>query len=111
MMALWGLGQTSLTKIIIVVDHDIDVHDMDQVIWAVSANVDPQRDVVVVPGTHTDHLDPATPVPGYGSKLGIDATRKLPEENNWQEWPEELEEPPELAKLAETVLRREGVLQ
>ena len=111
MMALWGLGQTSLTKIIIVVDHDINVRDIDQVIWAVSANVDPQRDVIVIPGTHTDHLDPATPVPSYGSKLGIDATRKLPEENNWQEWPQELEEPPELARLAETVLRREGVLR
>ena len=111
MMALWGLGQTSLTKIIIVVDHDIDVHDINQVIWAVSANVDPQRDVVIIPGAHTDHLDPAAPVPGYGSKLGIDATRKLPEENDWREWPPEVEEPPELSRLAEEVLRREGVVR
>jgi 4-hydroxy-3-polyprenylbenzoate decarboxylase len=111
MMALWGLGQTALTKIIIVVDHDIDVHDLNQVVWAVSANVDPQRDVVVVPNTHTDHLDPAVPVPGYGSKLGIDATRKLPEENNWKEWPEEVKEDPDIEKKVVEVLSREGVLR
>lgn len=98
MMALWGLGQMALTKIIIVVDHDIDVHDMNQVVWAVSANVDPQRDVLVVPNTHTDHLDPAAPAPGYGSKLGIDATRKLPEENQGRPWPQEVEPDPEVAR-------------
>ncbi|MET1128253.1 MAG: UbiD family decarboxylase [Thermoproteota archaeon] len=110
MMALWGLGQMALTKILIVVDHDVDVHDLNQVVWAVSSNVDPQRDVVVVPGTHTDHLDPATPVPGYGSKLGIDATRKLPEENAWREWPEPVEPDPEVARKVREILRGEGIL-
>jgi 4-hydroxy-3-polyprenylbenzoate decarboxylase len=96
--ALWGLAQLSLTKIIVVVDHDINVHDINQVIWAVSAHVDPQRDVVVLPHSHTDQLDPATPVPGYGSKLGIDATRKLPEEYGGREWPEEVKPDPEVAE-------------
>ena len=91
MMGLWGLGQFSLTKIIIVVDHDIDPHDINQVIWAVSVNVDPQRDVLIIPGAHTDALDPATPIQGYGSKLGIDATRKYPEEYGGREWPREVE--------------------
>lgn len=109
MMALWGLGQTSLTKIIVVVDEDIDVHDLNQVLWAVSANVDPQRDVVVVPGTHTDHLDPATPTPGYGSKLGIDATRKLPEEHGMKEWPEEVEPDPQVARKVSGILERLGL--
>jgi len=109
MMGLWGLGQFSLTKIIIVVDHDIDVHDLNQVLWAVSANVDPQRDVVVVPGTHTDHLDPATPVPGYGSKLGIDATRKLPEEHGGLQWPEEVEPDPEVSRRIDELWPRLGI--
>ncbi len=105
MMALWGLGQMSLTKIIIVVDHDIDVHDLRQVIYAVAANVDPQRDVVIVPGTHTDELDPATPVPGYGSKLGIDATRKLPEEYMGRHWPEPVEPDPSVARRIRSLLK------
>ncbi len=109
MMALWGLGQLSLTKIIIVVDEDVDVHDLNQVTWAVAAHVDPQRDVVVVPGTHTDHLDPATPVPGYGSKLGIDATRKLPEEYGGLEWPEEVEPDPEVARRIDELWPRLGL--
>ena len=92
MNALWGLGQTSLTKIIVVVDWDIDPHDINQVIWAVSSNVNPQRDVVVLNDSHTDHLDPSTPIPGYGSKLGLDATRKFREENDWREWPEEVKQ-------------------
>jgi len=96
--ALWGLAQLSLTKIIVVVDHDIDVHNIDQVMWAVSAHVDPQRDVIVLPNSHTDQLDPATPIPGYGSKLGIDATRKLPEEYGGREWPREVEPDPETVR-------------
>ncbi len=106
MMALWGLGQLSLTKIIIVVDHDVNVHDINEVVWAVSSNVDPQRDVVVVPGTHTDQLDPSTPIQGYGSKLGIDATRKLPEENAGVEWPEPVKEDERVVERVSTILRR-----
>ena len=109
MMGLWGLGQMSLTKIIIVVDHDIDVHDINQVLWALSANVDPQRDVLIVPFTHTDHLDPATPIPGYGSKLGIDATRKYPEEYGWREWPEEVKSDPQIANKIRDLLRKVGL--
>ena len=111
MMALWGLGQLSLTKILVVVDHDINVHDMGQVLWAIAANVDPQRDVLVVPATHTDQLDPATPTPGWGSKLGIDATRKLPEENQGKPWPQPLTEDPETARKVRKILEREGLLK
>ncbi len=107
--ALWGLAQLSLTKIIVVVDDDIDVHDVNQVIWAVSAHVDPQRDVVVLPHSHTDQLDPATPTPGYGSKLGIDATRKLPEEYGGREWPEMVEPDPEVARRIDEIWPRLGL--
>ncbi len=108
---LLGLGMLSLTKIVIVVDHDINVHNLGEVLWAVAAHVDPQRDVVVIPNAHTDELDPATPVPGYGSKLGIDATRKLPEEYGWKEWPEEVSVPKELVEKIEAILKREGILR
>jgi len=111
MMALWGLGQLSLTKILVIVDHDIDVHDLGQVMWAVAANVDPQRDVVVIPGSHTDQLDPATPTPGYGSKLGIDATRKLPEEYGGRRWPREVEPDPDVEARVRSILEREGILE
>ena len=103
MNALWGIGQTSLTKIIVVVDHDVDPHDINQVIWAVSSNVNPSRDVLVIPDAHTDALDPASRAPGYGSKLGIDATRKLPEENWGRPWPELVSEDPRTRELADRV--------
>ncbi len=111
MLGLFGLGMLALTKIIIVVDHDINVHNIGEVLWAVAAHVDPQRDVVVIPHSHTDELDPATPIPGYGSKLGIDATRKLPEEYGGREWPEEVSVPKEIVEKVREVLLREGVLR
>ncbi len=104
--ALWGLGQTSLTKIIIVVDEDIDPHNLDHIIWAVSSHVDPQRDIIIQPASHTDQLDPATPMPGYGSKLGIDATRKLPEEYNGRMWPEEVKPDPSIAARIKKLVDR-----
>ncbi len=109
MLALMGLGQLSLTKIIVVVDHDIDVKDVNQVIWAVSSHVDPQRDVVVIQGSHMDELDPSTPTPMYGSKLGIDATRKLPEEYGGKEWPEEVEPDEATARLVTSRWREYGL--
>lgn len=80
MMGLWGVGQTSLTKMIIVVDHFINPHDINQVIWAVTSFTDPGRDVVVLENTHTDSLDPASREHGVGGKLGVDATVKMEEE-------------------------------
>ncbi len=103
MMALWGLGQLALTKIIIVVDHDVNVHDMGQVIEAIAANVDPARDVVIIPHAHVDVLDHSTPVPGYGSKMGIDATRKLPEEYDGKEWPEKLTMDPKILEKIQKI--------
>ena len=107
MMALWGLGHMlSLTKVVIVVDHDVNVHDLNEVLFAIAQRVDPQRDVVVVPGAHVDVLDTGSPTPGYGSKLGIDATRKLPEEYGGRPWPEEVSPDPEVARRVGDVVRR-----
>lgn len=85
MMGLWGLGQLALTKIFIVVDDDVNVHDMDDVIWAMTTRVDAARDVMIIDHTPTDTLDPASPLLNLGSKLGIDATQKTKEEGYQRE--------------------------
>jgi len=80
MMGLWGMGQLSLTKIFVVVDEDVNVHDMNDVIWAVTTRADAARDTIIIENTPTDTLDPASPLVNLGSKLGIDATQKTKEE-------------------------------
>ena len=87
MHGLWGLGQMMFTKIIVVVDHDVDVHDPAEVAWIAGNHIDPKRDVVFVEGP-VDVLDHAAPLMGYGSKMGIDATRKWPGEGFEREWPD-----------------------
>jgi 4-hydroxy-3-polyprenylbenzoate decarboxylase len=80
MMGLWGMGQLALTKMFVIVDGDINVHDMDDVIWAVTTRADAARDTVIINNTPTDTLDPASPLVNLGSKMGIDATQKTREE-------------------------------
>jgi 4-hydroxy-3-polyprenylbenzoate decarboxylase len=80
MMGLWGMGQLSLTKMFVVVDEDINVHDMNDVIWAITTRSDASRDTLIINNTPTDTLDPASPLVNLGSKLGIDATQKTKEE-------------------------------
>jgi 4-hydroxy-3-polyprenylbenzoate decarboxylase len=80
MMGLWGMGQLSLTKIFVVVDADINVHNLDDVLWAVTTRSDPKRDTMVIENAPTDTLDPSSPLINLGSKLGIDATAKWKEE-------------------------------
>ncbi len=90
MYALWGLGHMMmLSRNILVVDHDVDVHDIREVAWVALNNVDAGRDLVFAPGP-VDHLDHAGPLPLLGTRLGIDATRKGPEEGYTREWPEEI---------------------
>lgn len=85
MMGLWGLGQLALTKIFIVVDEDVNVHDINDVIWAVTTRSDAARDITIINNTPTDTLDPASPLLNLGSKLGIDATQKTKEEGYQRE--------------------------
>ena len=89
MHALWGLGQMMFTKCIIVVDEDVDVQNPQQVVWRTLANIDPQRDITFVKGP-VDVLDHASPAMSFGSKMGIDGTRKWPEEGFTREWPKVL---------------------
>jgi 4-hydroxy-3-polyprenylbenzoate decarboxylase len=85
MMGLWGMGQLALTKMFIVVDSDVNVHDIGDVIWAVTTRTDPARDTIIINNTPTDTLDPASPLVNLGSKLGIDATTKWKEEGYMRE--------------------------
>ncbi|HUU47885.1 MAG TPA: menaquinone biosynthesis decarboxylase [Nitrosopumilaceae archaeon] len=80
MMGLWGMGQLSLTKMFVVVDEDINVHDINDVIWAITTRSDAARDTLIINNTPTDTLDPASSLVNLGSKLGIDATQKTKEE-------------------------------
>jgi 4-hydroxy-3-polyprenylbenzoate decarboxylase len=89
MHAIWGAGQMSLTKFIIVVDEDVDVHDEQAVLFALFSQCDPGRDVELVKGP-LDILDHAAPELGAGSKVGYDATRKWPAEGKVRRFPEML---------------------
>ena len=78
MMGLWGmLPQFSYTKLIVVVDDDIDPRAWDDVLWAISTRFDPSRDVALIERTPIDYLDFASPVESLGGKLGLDATTKI----------------------------------
>jgi 4-hydroxy-3-polyprenylbenzoate decarboxylase len=88
--ALWGLGQMMLAKTIIIVDAEVNVRDYRELLWRVSNNISPRRDVFFTKGP-IDSLDHASPSPNYGSKMGIDATKKLTGEGFAREWPEVIE--------------------
>jgi 4-hydroxy-3-polyprenylbenzoate decarboxylase len=108
MYALWGAGQMALTKIIVVVDEHVDVHNQDEVLFQLCSNVDPQRDVVTVAGP-VDILDHAAPACGAGSKLGIDATRKIAGEGPVRAWPDELQMSREIVDLVTRRWREYGL--
>jgi len=86
MHGLWGMGQMMFTKYIVVVDADVDVHNTSDVLFRLCANTDPQRDSIFTKGP-SDVLDHATTEMAMGSKLGIDATKKLPGEGHKRGWP------------------------
>ncbi len=86
MHALWGMGQRMFTKYIIVVDADVDVHNTSDVLFRLCANTEPQRDTIFTKGP-ADVLDHATSELAIGTKLGFDATKKIPGEGFKREWP------------------------
>jgi 4-hydroxy-3-polyprenylbenzoate decarboxylase len=86
MMGVWSfLRQFMYTKFIIVTDDDIDIRNWEDVIWAITTRMDPTRDTVMIDNTPIDYLDFASPVSGLGSKMGLDATNKMPGETH-REW-------------------------
>ena len=100
MNGLWGLGLLSLAKTIVVVDHFVNVQDPSEVAWRVANNIDPATDLVISSGP-IDDLDVGSPTPKFGSKLGIDATIKGPEEGRKQGWPPDIVMSPEIKALVD----------
>jgi 4-hydroxy-3-polyprenylbenzoate decarboxylase len=90
MNAIWSLGQAMFTKCIIVVDEDCDVQDIGEVVLRVANNIDPERDIQFTLGP-VDSLDHSSRLPNYGSKMGVDATRKWKAEGFERPWPAMIE--------------------
>lgn len=88
--ALWGMGQMMFAKVIVVFDAEVNVQNLSECLWILGANIDPRRDVFFTEGP-VDALDHASPLPHYGSKMGIDATKKWPEEGFQRPWPKRIE--------------------
>jgi len=89
MHGLWGMGQMMNVKMIVVVDEYVDVQNLSEVAWRALANVDADRDLEIVHGP-LDVLDHSSPMPKFGAKIGIDATRSWKEEGFNRDWPEEI---------------------
>ena len=100
MHAIWGLGQAMFTKVIVVVDEDVNVHDYGEVVWKALNHIDPERDIEFSHGP-IDILDHASRLPGYGSKMGIDATKKWKGEGFDRPWPDEIKMSPDIKNIVE----------
>ncbi len=108
MNAVWGLGQMMFTKIIIVVDEDVDVHNLKDVMWRVGNNVDPKRDILFTDGP-LDVLDHASPIERLGTKIGIDATKKWKSEGFVREWPDDIVMEKEVIDKVDKILEKMGL--
>lgn len=106
MLALWGmLAQFSYTKLIVVVDADIDPRNWDDIAWALATRMDPARDVMMLERTPMDYLDFASPEPGLAGKMGIDATTKIGAETH-RDWGRVMRTAPDDAAFAEGIAAR-----
>jgi 4-hydroxy-3-polyprenylbenzoate decarboxylase len=108
MHAIWGLGQAMFSKCIVVVDEDVDVQDVHEVAWKALNNIDPQRDIEFCLGP-IDSLDHASRLPNYGSKMGVDATTKLPSEGFTRRWPNPITMSPEVVARVDALWKRAGL--
>ena len=108
MSGIWAMGQAMFTKCIIVVDEDCDVQDLNEVTLRTANNIDPERDIQFTLGP-VDTLDHASRLPNYGSKMGIDATRKWAAEGFTREWPPMLEMPAEVKRRVDQMWPKLGI--
>lgn len=108
MHGIWGLGLMMFTKIIVVLDEDVDVQDRSEVIWRICNNIDPKRDITFVDGP-IDVLEHASDIPNYGSKMGIDATKKWASEGYKRKWPNDIVMSPEIKKLVDARWKEYGL--
>jgi 4-hydroxy-3-polyprenylbenzoate decarboxylase len=108
MSAIWGLGQAMFTKCIVVVDHDVNVQDVREVTWKALNNIDPERDIQFTFGP-IDQLDHSSRLPNFGSKMGIDATRKWREEGFTRPWPGVITMDDDVKKRVDAIWKRLGI--
>ena len=109
MFGIWSvLRQFLYTKFIIVTDDDVNVRDWKEVVWALATRVDPRRDTLITEHTPIDYLDFASPVPGLGSKMGIDATRKWPGETD-RHWGETIAMSEDVKRRVDALWRELGL--
>jgi len=108
MNAIWSLGQAMFTKVLVVVDHDVNVQNPREVVWKALCAIDPERDVQMVFGP-VDTLDHAARMQDFGSKMGIDATRKWPSEGFHRPWPDEIVMDPETRARVDALWRELGL--
>jgi len=100
--AVVGLSGAMFTKCIVVVDHDVDVHNLREVTWKAFNHIDPERDIQFTLGP-VDQLEHASRLPNFGSKMGVDATHKWPSEGFTRPWPDEITMDPEVKKKIDTL--------
>jgi len=108
MHALWGMGQMMFTKILIVVEDNVNLQDMSEVLFVMGNHVDPERDVTIVRGP-VDSLNHAAPMPDYGTKMGIDATRKWKSEGFQRDWPRPIRMSREVRERVDALWKRLGL--
>jgi 4-hydroxy-3-polyprenylbenzoate decarboxylase len=108
MHAIWGLGQAMFSKCIVVVDEDVDVQNVSEVAWKALNNIDPERDIQFVLGP-VDSLDHSSRLPNYGSKMGIDATRKWKEEGFTRPWPDVIRMPEDVKQRVAQLWKKAGL--
>ena len=108
MHAIWGLGQAMFSKCIVVVDEDVNVQDVREVAWKALNNIDPERDIQFVMGP-IDSLDHSSRLPNYGSKMGVDATKKWPEEGFVRPWPDVIRMPDEVRGRVDELWKKAGL--
>ena len=108
MHAIWGLGQAMFSKCIVVVDEDVNVQDVRETAWKALNNIDPQRDIEFVMGP-VDSLDHASRLPNYGSKMGVDATRKWQAEGFTRPWPKVIRMDEAVQRRVDQLWKRAGL--
>lgn len=108
MNGIWAMGQAMFTKCIIVVDEDCDVQDIAEVVLRTTNNIDPERDIQFTMGP-IDSLDHASRLPNYGSKMGIDATRKWPAEGFNRPWPQMLTMDSNVKSRVDAIWKKLGI--
>ncbi len=108
MHGIWGTGQAMFSKCIVVVDEDVNIQDLSEVAWKALNNIDPQRDIEFALGP-IDSLDHASRLANFGSKMGIDATRKWPAEGFTRPWPDVIKMSPEVTKRVDELWTQAGL--